>query len=546
MGKNKKQAFTIVELLVVIVVIGILAAITIVSYSGIQNKAIGANLRTDLVSDSKQLKMYNVEYGHYPSSIDTNYCPATPEPDTRYCLKSMNGAKLSYVGGGQAFTLFDKHTATGITYKISEGSEPAISVLPASFVNIYESSASTSNWTDSAAAVDITDDDGYVITGKYSSQGTQNLFVKFGSDNNILSAKSWSIPNANIMNSIKKTTDGGVVISGDAGSSTTRYPFLAKFSSTSQLSWTRLWSTSTAGSAKDVVQTSDGGYVVTGDTGADVFISKFSNDGNLSWTKTYNFAGNDYSNAIVQTSDGGYTVTGYTDQSGGPYGLILKTDLNGNISWSKTWRNNDVTIISENGQDIVQAADGGYVIVGRMTLSGKSESSILKFASDGSYQWHNYLSSGTNVSMNGLILASDGNYVISGVLIDSAKSTTTSDIAIAKFSSGGAKLWSQSYGEGSVSEGAAGLYQAADGGYMIVGQTTSGTKTRLLAMKYKSDGTINNCSSPTCKSDLVSLAGQTIRFPVTTPVATSQSYTTTNNTYTVNTAALTRISGINP
>ena len=37
--KTSKQGFTIVELLIVIVVIAILAAITIVAYNGIQNRA---------------------------------------------------------------------------------------------------------------------------------------------------------------------------------------------------------------------------------------------------------------------------------------------------------------------------------------------------------------------------------------------------------------------------------------------------------------------------------------------------------------------------
>lgn len=39
MLKSKNAGFTIVELLIVIVVIGILAAITIVSFNGVQNRA---------------------------------------------------------------------------------------------------------------------------------------------------------------------------------------------------------------------------------------------------------------------------------------------------------------------------------------------------------------------------------------------------------------------------------------------------------------------------------------------------------------------------
>jgi len=49
MNKTKNEsAFTIVELLVVIVVIGILAAITIISYNGIQARAQGAKIQSDL------------------------------------------------------------------------------------------------------------------------------------------------------------------------------------------------------------------------------------------------------------------------------------------------------------------------------------------------------------------------------------------------------------------------------------------------------------------------------------------------------------------
>lgn len=121
MNKNK-NAFTIVELLVVIVVIGILAAITIVSYSGISNKAIATGLQNDLDSNSKILKMYNVEYGSYPNALDDENCPLSPEKDSKYCLKSTNGTTLQYSGGGQKFDLIDLHVSSGIVYKISENS----------------------------------------------------------------------------------------------------------------------------------------------------------------------------------------------------------------------------------------------------------------------------------------------------------------------------------------------------------------------------------------------------------------------------------------
>lgn len=60
--KNTKQAgFTIVELLIVIVVIGILAAITIVAYTGIQNSAHDAAVRSDLTNIAKKQEIFKIE-----------------------------------------------------------------------------------------------------------------------------------------------------------------------------------------------------------------------------------------------------------------------------------------------------------------------------------------------------------------------------------------------------------------------------------------------------------------------------------------------------
>ena len=47
-NKTKNTGFTIVELLIVIVIIGILAAITIVAYNGIQNRANDTVIKNDL------------------------------------------------------------------------------------------------------------------------------------------------------------------------------------------------------------------------------------------------------------------------------------------------------------------------------------------------------------------------------------------------------------------------------------------------------------------------------------------------------------------
>ena len=61
------SGFTIVELLVVIVVIGILAAITIVSYTGISQRSRDASRSSDATSIQRAIDLYYVDNGSYPS-----------------------------------------------------------------------------------------------------------------------------------------------------------------------------------------------------------------------------------------------------------------------------------------------------------------------------------------------------------------------------------------------------------------------------------------------------------------------------------------------
>lgn len=65
---TKQSAFTIVELLIVIVVIGILAAITIVAYSGITTRAENAVTISAVEAYNKALTEYAIEHGSYPTA----------------------------------------------------------------------------------------------------------------------------------------------------------------------------------------------------------------------------------------------------------------------------------------------------------------------------------------------------------------------------------------------------------------------------------------------------------------------------------------------
>ena len=62
----RQKGFTIVELLIVIVVIGILAAITIVAYNGVQARANDTKIRAVAVQVEKAIKLWHVDSGEDP------------------------------------------------------------------------------------------------------------------------------------------------------------------------------------------------------------------------------------------------------------------------------------------------------------------------------------------------------------------------------------------------------------------------------------------------------------------------------------------------
>lgn len=67
-AENKQGGFTIVELLIVVVVIAILAAVTIVSYTGIQNRARNNQMVAAVRTYYTALKNYQSETGDFPTS----------------------------------------------------------------------------------------------------------------------------------------------------------------------------------------------------------------------------------------------------------------------------------------------------------------------------------------------------------------------------------------------------------------------------------------------------------------------------------------------
>jgi type IV pilus assembly protein PilA len=135
--KTKDRGFTIVELLIVIVVIAILAAITIVAYNGIQQRARNTSAQESASQLQTKIEAWVGVKGTYPTDaevaagmVDTTVTEAkidaglqgkvltastTPVQATPVAYKkcTTNGAKITYlVEGGTNGVLNRGDTAT--------------------------------------------------------------------------------------------------------------------------------------------------------------------------------------------------------------------------------------------------------------------------------------------------------------------------------------------------------------------------------------------------------------------------------------------------
>ena len=115
--KQNTHGFTIVELLIVIVVVGILAAISVVTYIGIQNRAHDTAVQTDLANFGKQLSLKTAETGTPPAGGLVRTSGGDTGMSTTFSGITFKPSKGSY-GPSNQFNFYyctGTETATGQT-----------------------------------------------------------------------------------------------------------------------------------------------------------------------------------------------------------------------------------------------------------------------------------------------------------------------------------------------------------------------------------------------------------------------------------------------
>lgn len=130
-GLKQKSGFTIVELLIVIVIIAILAAITIVAFNGVQQRARESSVKSALSQAKRKLEIYKVDNSGYPLTGNLASAQVNDSPDasyqytsngTTYCMTASNGTT--------SFQATESTTATsGGCAGHGQGGAPAVTNL---------------------------------------------------------------------------------------------------------------------------------------------------------------------------------------------------------------------------------------------------------------------------------------------------------------------------------------------------------------------------------------------------------------------------------
>jgi len=192
--------FTIVELLIVIVVIGILAAITIVAFNGVQNQARVSAIRSDLTNAAKTLETYrftvNAGVEKYPATqADANF-KISPNTTLLYVYNSVANAYCMTASTGTAIymlTSYDKSPKAG-DCSISNG------LLGSWPLNGNANDVSGNGRNGTATAVTATNGQNGQTSGAYVFNGSQSV-IEMASvpwQTNSFTASAWFSTSASV------------------------------------------------------------------------------------------------------------------------------------------------------------------------------------------------------------------------------------------------------------------------------------------------------------------------------------------------------------
>ncbi|MBC9704793.1 MAG: type II secretion system protein [Enterococcus sp.] len=131
---NKESGFTLIEILVVLAIMGIVAALTVPSFLNQRKSAVDDDVKADVVNASKQIETWRVRY---PSKVIPNITvtelssssniPAFRDLRTKkgkeitVVIKPIVGKPGNYIITGKSIRGKRSATTTGIVYDTTKG-----------------------------------------------------------------------------------------------------------------------------------------------------------------------------------------------------------------------------------------------------------------------------------------------------------------------------------------------------------------------------------------------------------------------------------------
>jgi prepilin-type N-terminal cleavage/methylation domain-containing protein len=182
---KNQSGFTIVELLIVVVVIAILAAITIVSYNGIQNRAKQSTAQSAASQGAKKINLWLVDnpnqsptaaqFNNLVGTSNAGQYQYTAGSNGEFCVTATNGSFSYYVSNAQSSPksgACQGHGANGIASITNLATNPS-----------FETSIANTN----ANAVTVANDTSWSQSGSSSikltpSTSATDTFMSLGGD----------------------------------------------------------------------------------------------------------------------------------------------------------------------------------------------------------------------------------------------------------------------------------------------------------------------------------------------------------------------------
>jgi len=195
---GNRRGFTIVELLIVIVVIGILASVTIVAFNGVQNRAKATAIQSGLAQVKRKVDVYWVANGNvYPATLaDASVSPSGSDQVTYQYSVNTSVTPNTYCVSGAIGSIVYSITGTSSQAVQSPCVTPAGSVVASgdnppseTIAKLFDGTSATKWLTFSTT--------GWVIFSITSASTVSTYTVTSANDSPDRDPKAWTLYGSN-------------------------------------------------------------------------------------------------------------------------------------------------------------------------------------------------------------------------------------------------------------------------------------------------------------------------------------------------------------